>query len=69
MPLGLPDSLRDQEAWEVAAYMNSHERPQDPRHDDDLKATTERFQGAVFDYYGKRRTAEGRLLGDQPARK
>ena len=69
MPLGLPDSLSDQEAWDVAAYMNSHERPQDPRHEGNLQATTERFHGGKFDYYGKRRTAEGRLLGEQPASK
>ena len=69
MPLGLADSLSEQEAWDVAAYMNSHERPQDPRHEGDLKATTERFHGGKFDYYGKRRTAEKRLLGEQPASK
>ncbi len=69
MPLGLADSLSDQEAWDVAAYMNSHERPQDPRHEGNLQATTERFHGGKFDYYGKRRTVEGHLLGEQPARK
>jgi thiosulfate dehydrogenase len=69
MPLGLPDSLSDQEAWDVAAFMNSHERPQDPRHDGDLKATTEQFHGGKFDYYGKRRTDEDRLLGEQPTRR
>ncbi|MFT0212743.1 c-type cytochrome [Pseudomonas sp. F1_0610] len=31
MPLGKGHTLSDQEAWDVAAYMNSHERPQDPR--------------------------------------
>jgi thiosulfate dehydrogenase len=69
MPLGLPDSLSDQEAWDVAAFMNSHERPQDPRHNGDLKSTTEQFHGGKFDYYGKRKTVEGHLLGEQPASK
>jgi thiosulfate dehydrogenase len=68
MPLGSPDSLSDQEAWDVAAYMNSHERPKDPRHEGDLAATTEQFHGSEFDYYGKLRTVEGRVLGEQPAR-
>ena len=68
MPLGLPDSLTDQEAWDLAAFMNSHERPQDPRHAGDLDATTERYHGGRFDYFGKRRTPEGHLLGEQPAR-
>lgn len=31
MPLGKGRALSDQEAWDVAAFMNSHERPQDPR--------------------------------------
>ena len=30
MPLGNPD-LTEQEAWDVALYIDSHERPQDPR--------------------------------------
>ncbi len=32
MPLGKPNSLSDQEAWDVAMFVNSHERPQDPRY-------------------------------------
>jgi thiosulfate dehydrogenase len=31
MPYGLGGMLSDQEAWDVALFMNSHERPQDPR--------------------------------------
>lgn len=31
MPLGKGGTLSDDEAWHVAAFMNSHERPQDPR--------------------------------------
>ncbi len=31
MPLGQGNSLSPQEAWDVAKYMNSHERPPDPR--------------------------------------
>jgi thiosulfate dehydrogenase len=31
MPLGTPGSLSDQQAWDVAAWINRHERPQDPR--------------------------------------
>ena len=31
MPLSQGGSLSDQQAWDVAAYINSHERPQDPR--------------------------------------
>ena len=31
MPYGLGGTLNDQDAWDVALFMNSHERPQDPR--------------------------------------
>ena len=31
MPLGRGNTLNDQEAWDVAAYVNSHRRPADPR--------------------------------------
>ena len=31
MPLGKGETILDQDAWDVAAFMNSHERPQDPR--------------------------------------
>lgn len=31
MPLGRGGSLSDQEAWDVALYMNSQDRPKDPR--------------------------------------
>lgn len=31
MPLGRPGSLSDQQTWDVAAWINRHERPQDPR--------------------------------------
>lgn len=31
MPLGKPNTLSEQEAWDVAAFLNSHERPADPR--------------------------------------
>lgn len=30
MPLGKGRSLTEQEAWDVAFFMNAHERPQDP---------------------------------------
>lgn len=39
MPLGKPNSLSDQEAWDVAMFVNSQERPQDPRFEGDLAAT------------------------------
>lgn len=31
MPFGMAETLTDQQAWDVAAFMNSHPRPADPR--------------------------------------
>ena len=31
MPLGQANTLSDQDAWDVAAYINSKPRPADPR--------------------------------------
>jgi cytochrome c553 len=67
--LGLGGSLSDQEAWDVAAFVNSHERPQDPRCGGDLAATTKEFHGEKYDYYDIRKAADGHLLGEPAAEK
>jgi len=64
MPLGNFLELTDQQAWDVAAYMNSQQRPQDPRFTGDLAETTAQFHDNKFDYYGKRQRPDGKLLGD-----
>ena len=63
MPLGLPNTLSDQDVWDVSAYINSFERPQDPRYKGNLQQTTAKFHKSKFDYYGKRKQANGKLLG------
>ena len=68
MPFGLADPvageslLTDQQAWDVAAYMNSHERPQDPRFEGDLAETRKKFHDSRFDYYGTLSNPDGSLL-------
>lgn len=60
MPLGKSVQLTEQQAWDVAAFMNSHERPQDPRYKGDLKANKAKYhkhQG----FYGTE--INGKLLG------
>jgi thiosulfate dehydrogenase len=64
MPLGNFLTLTDQEAWDVAAFVNSHERPQDPRFDGDLQQTTEQFHKNKYSLYGKREGPDGKLLGE-----
>jgi thiosulfate dehydrogenase len=39
MPLGKGGSLTVQQAWDVAYYLNSHERPQDPPFKGNIKTT------------------------------
>ena len=53
MPLGKPNSLTDQEAWDVASFVMSHERPQDPRFSVDV-ATTKKTYHAENCQYGER---------------
>ena len=65
MPLGQPHSLSDQEAWDIAYYMDSQERPQDPRYTGDVKATAEKHKNFhKHSMYGKIRESDGKLLGD-----
>lgn len=61
MPLSKGDSLTDQQAWDVAMYMNSHERPQDPRHEGSFEETKSKFHDDPKDLYGQ--TVNGKVLG------
>lgn len=61
MPLGLGGSLSDQQAWDVATFMNSHERPQDPRFNGSIAATRAKYHDSPNDLYGT--TVNGYLLG------
>lgn len=63
MPLGQPGLLSDQEAWDVAQFINSHERPQDPRYTGDVHETREKhlnFHSLTM--YGLE--FDGSVLGD-----
>lgn len=53
MPLGEGGTLTEQQAWDVAYYINSHERPQDPRFQGDLEATIKAHHGGKYDLYGQ----------------
>lgn len=61
MPLGLPGTLTEQQAWDVALYMNSHERPQDPRYTGSVQGTQQNFHATGDSMYG--RTVAGKVLG------
>ena len=61
MPLGMEGSLTDQQAWDVAAFVTSRERPRDPRQTGTIAEARARLH-ASGDYYGQ--TIDGDLLGD-----
>lgn len=64
MPLGQSNRLTDQEAWDVAAFINSHERPRDPRQAGPgltVEEAYERFHKGDDIYYGQ--VINGKLLG------
>ncbi len=60
MPLGKPNSLNDQDAWDVAAFVVSHERPPDPRFTNSLAATKKKYHDEMC-YYGEH--INGHALG------
>lgn len=61
MPFSLGGTLTDQEAWDVAQFVDSHERPQDPRYTGSVAATRARFHDRDDSMYGLR--VEGYVLG------
>lgn len=67
MPYGMSYSLTAQEAWDVAYFMNAHERPQDPRWLGSVEATRAKFHDSAFSLYGQ--TINGKTLGNSGAPK
>jgi len=61
MPLGLGGTLTDQQAWDVAIFMDSHERPQDPRFTGSVQDTRAKFHDTPDSMYG--RDVNGHVLG------
>lgn len=61
MPLGLGGKLTDQEAWDVATFMDSHERPQDPRFKGSVAETRKQYHDDPTSMYGM--TVNGHVLG------
>ncbi|HEY1043319.1 MAG TPA: c-type cytochrome [Telluria sp.] len=66
MPLSKPYSLSDQDAWDVAAYINSHERPKDPRQTGTIEEARAKFHKKEKSYYGKE--VNGTIMGVGVAR-
>jgi thiosulfate dehydrogenase len=56
-------TLSDQEAWDVAMFMDSHERPQDPRFAGSVAETRKKFHDEPTSMYGM--TVNGHVLGSK----
>ena len=61
MPLSRGGSLSEQEAWDVSQYIDSQDRPQDPRFTGSVEATRKQFHDGDGSMYGQ--TVNGKLLG------
>lgn len=61
MPLSQGNSLSDADAWDVAAFINSKERPQDPRYNGSVPETRLAHHDSQLDMYGT--VIDGMLLG------
>lgn len=64
MPLGQPSTLSDQEAWDLAQYIDSQERPQDPRYTGNIAETRKLYEPSFYkdSLYGLE--VNGHILGD-----
>jgi len=61
MPFGQTNVLSDQQAWDVAAYIDSQERPKDPRQTGTVAQNAAKNFTGFPTYYGK--TVDGHALG------
>jgi len=64
MPLGQPNSLSDQQAWDVAYYINTHERPQEPRFEGSAQKTREKYLDTFHKHTSYGLKVNGKVLGD-----
>jgi thiosulfate dehydrogenase len=63
MPLGRAGSLSDQDSWDVAQFVDSQERPQDPRFTGSVGVTRAKFHNTSTSMYGIE--VEGYVLGSK----
>ena len=61
---GQRGTLSDQEAWDVAYYIDTQERPQDPRYTGNVKETRAKYDATFHKATNYGLTVNGKLLGD-----
>ncbi len=62
MPLGHGNTLSDQDAWDAAAFVDGHDRPQDPRYRGSVAETQKHYHNENCNY-GKE--VNGQMLGSR----
>lgn len=62
MPFGEGNTLSDEDAWAVATFIDSQERPQDPRFNGSVAETRKEYHDSRFSMYGQ--TVNGVVLGE-----
>ncbi|TAL83801.1 MAG: c-type cytochrome [Beijerinckiaceae bacterium] len=62
MPLGEAGTLSDQDSWDVATYIDSHDRPQDPRFNGSVSETRKKYHNSAMSMYGQK--VNGVVLGE-----
>lgn len=67
MPFSRGGTLTDQQAWDVAYFLDAHERPQDPRFTGNVAATRKKYHDSRWSLYGT--MMNGHLLGAAPSKK
>ena len=63
MPLGKGGSLSDKDAWDVAAFIDGKERPQDPRFAGSVAETRKTYHDSKMNLYGTE--VDGVMLGEK----
>ncbi|HYM27059.1 MAG TPA: c-type cytochrome [Steroidobacteraceae bacterium] len=63
MPLSQGNTLSDQDAWDVALFVDSHERPQDPRYTGSVAHTRSLYHDRDDSMYGQ--VVDGYQLGSR----
>ena len=64
MPLGQPNTLSEQDAWDIAQYIDSQERPQDPRYTGDIEETRAMYSDTFHKHTMYGQEYNGKILGD-----
>lgn len=64
MPLGAAPLIEDTDAWDIAAYVDSQERPQDPRYTGDIAETLALYKDTFHKHTMYGQEVDGKVLGD-----